>query len=139
MFNKKEYMKEYRKRNLESTKKYNKRYYKDNIEMFKRVGKEYNKTHKEYFRDYYREWSEGNRDKIKVYFKKTYYANLQKHYCRSYARHYKFRRPFCLLHILEGKEVPSIHFHHTDYEFNLGFSVCREHHNIADRWVENEV
>ena len=81
-----------------------------------------------------KEWAKNNLEKISEYAKRTYKKHKTKHLARDYAHRKKQRRPYCLLHLLENQYIPAIHFHHTDYEANLGFLVCRKHHTKVDKW-----
>ncbi len=78
------------------------------------------------------EWYINNKQKKLDYNIEQYHKGKGK--ARKKAQHYNFRRPYCLLHLLEGEEISAINFHHTDYIFNTGFSVCRKHHKIVDKW-----
>ena len=79
-------------------------------------------------------WRENHPEKCRKYAKKDRLKYPLQHKARQYAYNNTFKRPFCLLHLLEDQFIEAIHFHHTDYEINLGFSVCMEHHKIADTW-----
>ncbi len=88
-------------------------------------------------------WYHKNKDKWKLYHERRERRPIDriKINARRWAFNHKQRRLKCLLCLLEGKEVLSESFHHTDYESHLGFSVCKDHHQIADKWIRttNEV
>jgi len=94
-----------------------------------------NKKHLEIYR---KEWDSKNRDKLRKNEKRRYEKDKIKHFARTYVYRYKLRRPLCLLHLLEGIEVKAINFHHIDYISNLGFSVCKECHKKADKWLKED-
>ncbi len=117
-------MREWRLKNPERKKIIDKQYRLNNREKKRKLDKIYRLNNIEKIRKYQNELCKKNKSWLEPKWK-----------ARKYARDHKFRRHYCLLHLLEGKQISSIHFHHTDYEFNLGFSVCMEHHTIADNWV----
>jgi len=119
--------------------------------------KEYRLKNKEkydkYQKEYKRKWHIKNRDKVIEKVKKWRQDNPERYAevhrsqieryrikyperikAYNYANSHKQKKPFCLLHILTGQYIASVDFHHTDYEANLGFSVCKEHHMIVDKW-----
>ena len=72
--------------------------------------------------------------------KKFYQPNERKKHpertnARARAWRWKQKRKFCLICLLEGKEMIAKDFHHIDYRNNLGFSVCRKHHKKVDEWI----
>ena len=132
--------------------------YKDK-EKIKEYMKRYIQINKEELRIKKRVWKEKNRKRTNDWNRKDYKKNKQS-YCnrsrkwfikdnklypekrtaRNYANNHNFRRLYCLLHLLENEYIKADDFHHTDYEANLGFSVCGEHHIIVDKWrEENEI
>jgi len=150
MKNRKQYMREWKIKNKEKVSADNKTYYKNNKEYFQEYLKGYRilnfsrdkgryelfrKKNRTKYNKYSANWRINNKDRWNEYIKKDKLKYPIKHKARIYSYNHNFKRPFCLLHKLEGQEEPSIHFHHTDYEANLGFSVCMEHHKIADNWV----
>ena len=134
----KQYRIQYKKENKEKSKEYQRKYYKNNPEKYRRYFVKYYNKNKTIIKERIAKWNAKNKDKINVYHKKGYEKNKIKCFARTYAGRHQQRRPHCLLHLLEDKEIPAINFHHTDYEANLGFSVCQEHHTIVDLWLKNE-
>lgn len=65
--NRKEYGKEYSKKNCEKIKEYQKEYRKNNIERIKKQTKEYRKNNKENSKEYQKEWRINNKEKSKEY------------------------------------------------------------------------
>ena len=138
-------MKEYRRSNADKIKYQNQNYRQKNKEVYKKYRLNNVDKYNEYSRNYSRRhpirrsisnknWRIKNLD----YYIKYYKKDRDKHRRRDYANYYNFRRLYCLLDLLEGKEVIATNFHHTDYEANLGFSVCQQHHTIADKWRREE-
>jgi len=81
-----------------------------------------------------KKYPERQREYMSKYRKK----NPVKNNARKYAYKHKQRRPYCLIHLFEGQEIPSIAFHHTDYETRMGFSACKEHHMEANNWLKEK-
>lgn len=149
MNKRKEYLIEWRKNNKE----YVEQYYQQNKEKFKLRSKINYKDNRKARRLNRIEYYNKNKDKwIKYsikriqqpYYKKQKKITMRRYYKKNYlkfkvrniARYHKFRRPYCLIHLLESEYVIARDFHHTDYEINLGFSVCHKHHELADNWLK---
>ena len=135
-----EYCRNYYREHIEQEKEKYRRYRLRNREKINRRKREYWKNNNKYS-EYQREWIKNHPEIVKERYKKYgYYYRIQrtpeKIKARDYARHYNFRNKYCLLCLLENKNILSKHFHHTNYEANLGFSVCLEHHHIADKWLK---
>jgi len=76
-------------------------------------------------------------------YRKAYFAEYRRKYpervnAQARAQRRKIRREFCLICLLENKKTIAEDFHHTDYEADLGFSVCRKHHKVVDKWIQKD-
>lgn len=119
------------KRRLQNKQNQRKNYPKNRELILERV-KRYVSKNIEQVKKYQKEYRLGNREKRKILDKR----DIVKYKARYLAKSRGFRRPFCLLCSLKGTEKSSKDFHHTDYESNLGYSVCKKHHLIANKWLK---
>jgi len=117
----KEYKKQWATNNKKKSSNYCKKYYYNNLGYQKRRHAQYNRENPEKIAACIRKWGKKNPEKRKA---------------RNHANYNNFRKDYCLLHLLQGNKIQSIAFHHTDYESNMGFSVCRTHHKIVDKWIQ---
>ena len=134
---KRDYGKQYREINKEKLKIKQQEYRKKNEEKVRLYNVKRYQENKELFNNRHRKWQQNNPEKVRIIEKRYKEKHPERAKAKRYAHNHKQRRPFCLLHLLEGKEIPSQGFHHTDYESRMGFSVCRKHHTEADIWRKN--
>ncbi len=118
MFDKKEYMKKWRKENPKEEEK--KRYYKENQEKYIKRAKKWDEEHSlrliEKSRKSSRKWQERNQNKVKS---------------QRRARYQKLKGKECKM--CGSKE--KLEFHHTEYENDKGFTLCGTCHRRIHRRV----
>jgi len=90
MFNKKEYMKEYRLKNKEKIRKQRREHYQANKEILKEKTKQWYQKNKEKRREYQKQYIEKNKEYYRKY-KKQYYMN-NKEYWKQYHLENKEKR-----------------------------------------------
>ena len=151
MFDLKGYRERYYQENKEQIKGRSKKRYLEHKEECLKTNKNWMDKHPEKVKGYKKNWRKNNSEKtielrkewvrknlerMKELRKKYYHSVPWKFHARARAYKGKFRRTHCLLCLLESKQTKSDAFHHTDYQNDLGFSVCRPHHQIVDGWVK---
>ena len=78
-------------------------------------------------RDYYRQKNKDNTKNRYHHLKQKEYTkrNPDKIKAHNFANNNHLKGERCLL----CGETKQLHFHHTDYEFNMGCTLCMKHHN----------
>lgn len=100
---------------------------KDYKETHRRSQKKYADKH----REYYREKSRINNQKLQ---QNGYHKQKQKEYSKKYPQRIRARN-FINNHNLIGDkcficgDTNNLHFHHTNYKLDIGYTLCRIHHN----------
>lgn len=124
----------------EYKRQHHKNYYPKNRERILASSKMFRETHKEYDLERKRIYRNENKKQIAKYkqeYRHTCSLELKNRIrARQYANNHKLKRLWCLLCLLEGYNTKAVAFHHTDYNNNLGFSVCKKHHTLADKWIK---
>ena len=116
---------EYHQNNKEKIHNKKKEYYQKNKERFQQKHKEHYQNNKEKYIEWSRNWRENNKEKVKQISKRRRLKNPIKTKAREYSRNHKLRDNKCSN--CESNE--NLHYHHTDYEKNEGFTLCINCHN----------
>jgi len=138
-------MNKYKGREKEYLKEYKRQWHIKNREKIIERVKKWQAEHKEertlYLKEYYKrnedkinkknsEWAEKNPEKLKIIRSRaTYYYELkhpEKVKARSYAQNNKQKDTECS----HCETTENLHFHHTDYEKNEGFTLCKNCHKL---------
>ncbi|MEK6879513.1 MAG: hypothetical protein AABY22_07900 [Nanoarchaeota archaeon] len=117
----KEYNQEYQKK---YQKIYNQTYYPEHKELLIQKSNQYRKQNKEKINLYWRKWRKTHKGQKNIYALKHKIKYPIKHKARIYANRHKQRSSKCS----KCEATEDLHFHHTNYEKNEGFTLCRECH-----------
>ena len=93
--------------------------------------KEYYKNNKERHIERTNQWRINNRDKYRLTrrrYKKRYKIKVN---AQTYAQRHQRGNECLICGVIEKLE-----FHHTSYEFRMGFTACIHHHNEQHRLLK---
>jgi len=117
MFDKKEYIKQWRNKHKKEISEYNKKYRKDNLEKLIKQKRQWNKDNAEYLKKCSKKWKRNNPEKVKKY---------NKQYCKNNKEKIKI----CQEKYREDnyKKIKKYHrIHHRDkYKTNLKFNLNKK-------------
>lgn len=121
MFDKKQYMKEYREKNKDYNNKYMGEYRKKNREQLRKYHAEYRKSHPEMAKLSCKKYYQNNKEKVIETYNKWKKANPEKYKAMNRLRYLGIKDSKCS----SCGSTKRLEFHHTNYEKDEGFTVCR--------------
>ncbi len=84
--------------------------------------------------EYNKSWRKNNKEKFNSFFRNYNKKNLYRIKAYNYVKRNNQKRYFCELCEIY---IPNLNFHHTNYENNEGFTVCKPCHNQIHKFDKN--